>query len=275
MPLGLSDNLFKRIIAALVLLPPVIFIILSGGYWLTGLLAVGGVIMFLEWCEVTNIPEKPFRISGIFFILASVMLGHILSGANGITNLILVIFLPFLLIILSIREYDGTEGRGLHITRWGGNGILYVILPLISLSWLRGVEDGAIYLFWTFLIVWATDIGGYFFGKGIGGPKLAPKISPKKTWAGLLGGMLLAAIASGVLAYIINWGDITVICLVSLVVAAIAQMGDLLESAVKRAFGVKDSGGIIPGHGGLLDRVDGLVLAAPAMAIAYDYFAII
>jgi phosphatidate cytidylyltransferase len=275
MPLGLSDNLLKRFIAAIVLLPPVIFIIIQGGYWLTGLLAVGGVLMFLEWCKVTQIPEIPFRISGCFFVLAAVLLGHILAGSREISNLILVIMLPMLLIILSIRDYDGSEGRGLHILRWGGNGVLYVILPLISLAWLRGLEDGAIYVFWTFLIVWATDIGGYFFGKAIGGPKLAPKISPNKTWAGLLGGMFLAAVASVVLSWALDWGHMQSMIELSLLVAVIAQLGDLLESAVKRVFCVKDSGGIIPGHGGILDRIDGLVLAAPAMVLAVDYFAIV
>ena len=182
---------------------------------------------------------------------------------------------PLSLVVVSLQHYDGTESRGLHIARWAGNGTLYVALPLVALGWMRGLPDGAILVFWTFLSVWATDVGGYFFGKGIGGPKLAPKISPKKTWAGFLGGAFLSVVVSVVLALIMSWGNLALIALIGFAVATVAQIGDLFESSIKRAFDVKDSGELIPGHGGILDRVDGLVFAAPVMAGLLDYFPVI
>ena len=116
------------------------------------------------------------------------------------------------------------------------------------------------------LVVWATDIGGYFAGRLIGGPKLWPQVSPKKTWAGAIGGFAASlAVAAGFAAF--NFGKIIPLLLLSGVLSIASQLGDLFESAVKRRFGVKDSSHIIPGHGGLLDRLDGFVAAIVLAAI--------
>jgi phosphatidate cytidylyltransferase len=116
------------------------------------------------------------------------------------------------------------------------------------------------------LIVWVTDIGGYFAGRGIGGPKLWPRVSPKKTWAGAIGGFAASlAVAAGFAAC--GFGKILPMLLLGAVLSVASQLGDLFESAVKRRFGVKDSSHIIPGHGGLLDRLDGFVAAVVVAAI--------
>jgi phosphatidate cytidylyltransferase len=111
-------------------------------------------------------------------------------------------------------------------------------------------------------VVWGTDIGAYLFGRLIGGPKLAPAISPSKTWAGLCGGVALAAVAGYAVSFGFRAHDYVVAVLLAAVMAAMAQLGDLFESSIKRRSGVKESGGLIPGHGGVLDRIDGLVFAA-------------
>jgi phosphatidate cytidylyltransferase len=141
---------------------------------------------------------------------------------------------------------------------WQIIGILYIGLPCISLIYLAQEEKGYATILSIFSIVIATNCGGYIFGKLLKGPKLAPKISPNKTWTGFFGGIFLA-----ILAGIIRKEEIYFVIIISI----IAQIGDLLESWIKRKFHVKDSGNIIPGHGGLIDEFDGIVLVAPLIAI--------
>ena len=130
----------------------------------------------------------------------------------------------------------------------------------------RDQVEGLAALILVLLVVWATDIGGYFAGRGLGGPKLWPRVSPKKTWAGAIGGFVAAlAVATGFAAF--DLGGIVPMLVVGACLSVASQLGDLLESAVKRHFGVKDSSHIIPGHGGLMDRLDGYVAAIVAAAI--------
>ncbi len=149
-------------------------------------------------------------------------------------------------------------------------GALYIGVPLVALLWLR--QDpvyGMVTVFWLLAAVWATDTGALFAGRAVGGPKLAPTISPNKTWAGLFGGIASAMLVGLVAA--LWYGSSAVWPLVAAggSLAVISQAGDLLESRVKRYRNVKDSGDIIPGHGGLFDRVDGLLAATPVLALAY------
>lgn len=146
---------------------------------------------------------------------------------------------------------------------WRIGGFFYCLLPAIALLWIReraefeGIGTGFDLLIWVFLVVWATDIGAYFAGRAIGGPKLAPSISPNKTIAGLVGGVASAALISGWWAQ--SQGLPTILYGMAVPFAVAAQGGDLFESGLKRRAGVKDSGTWLPGHGGLLDRLDGLV----------------
>jgi phosphatidate cytidylyltransferase len=169
-------------------------------------------------------------------------------------------------LIATIMYIEWTRMLSSWGVSWKVYGFFYCLLPAISLLWIReqaeyaGVGRGPDLLIWVFLVVWATDIGAYFAGRAIGGPKLAPSISPNKTIAGLVGGVASAAVLAGV------WVDIAklpaVLLWLSPVFAVAAQMGDLFESGLKRRAGVKDSGTWLPGHGGLLDRLDGLVPVA-------------
>lgn len=149
---------------------------------------------------------------------------------------------------------------------WLVIGAFYIAIPCGALIWLRGGDmAGMVTIFWLFAVVWSADIGAYCSGITIGGPKLAPRISPKKTWSGFVGGILLAGAVASVFTMV--WeGDPFALALWGTAVAIASQLGDLLESAAKRRFGVKDTSSLIPGHGGVFDRVDALITGALALA---------
>lgn len=155
--------------------------------------------------------------------------------------------------------------------------ILYSIAALFALLWLRHQPTyGRETILWILACVWATDIGAYFIGSLAGGAKLAPSISPSKTWSGLVGGMCFSAVVSAACGLVFDAGETVMLAVTGLAIAVVAQGGDLLESAAKRRAGVKDSGSLIPGHGGILDRIDGLIaalvfIAAIRLATAGDW----
>jgi phosphatidate cytidylyltransferase len=147
--------------------------------------------------------------------------------------------------------------------------VLYALGALVALLWLRHQPSlGRETVIWVAICVWATDVGAYFLGKMAGGAKLAPRISPGKTWSGLIGGVCWAAVASAAMGLIFEQGATFMLASIGVAIAIVAQIGDLLESAAKRDAGIKDSGHLIPGHGGLLDRVDGLAAVLVAVALA-------
>lgn len=170
--------------------------------------------------------------------------------------------------LLMLWEWDRLVQAAPSRTVWRLGGLAYVLLPCTALAWLRAEpETGRVAIFWLLAVVWATDTGAYACGRTIGGPKLAPAISPKKTWAGLIGGMAFAAAAGAAAMSLAGSEAVTEFALAGAAVGGLSQGGDLFESWVKRHFGVKDSSNLIPGHGGLLDRVDGLLAAALALAL--------
>ena len=144
----------------------------------------------------------------------------------------------------------------------------YVLAAIVALLWLRHQPGlGRQTVVWIVVCVWATDIGAYVVGRSAGGAKLAPRISPGKTWSGLVGGMAWAAVGSAAVGWAFGVGETMSLALIGAALAVVDQLGDLLESAAKRRAGMKDSGTLIPGHGGLLDRVDGLVAVVVAVAM--------
>jgi len=176
---------------------------------------------------------------------------------------------PFAILVAAIATImylEWTRMVGKWGFAWKAYGFAYCLLPALSLLWIReraeyqDIGSGFDLLIWVFLVVWSTDIGAYFAGRAIGGPKLAPSISPNKTVAGLVGGVISAAVLAG------TWVSVTKLppklFWLAVPFAVAAQLGDLFESGLKRRAGVKDSGTWLPGHGGLLDRLDGLVPVA-------------
>lgn len=269
MPLGLSDNLFQRIVSALTLLPVVLGLIYLGGWWFFALLGLGGILMVREWCTLTHAPDGyPYYLALATALLPAAAITADVAplGATSLTMALLVAAVV-LLVVPPSKLANSTSKSPKPVN--GIVGGIYVTLAITSMAWLRLQDTDGRLVIWLFFAVWAMDVGGYFAGKGIGGPKLAPTISPKKTWAGLIGGVLLSGLVSLFFALFFNIGNPALLPLAGGVLAVVAQLGDLYESAIKRALNTKDSGSLIPGHGGILDRVDGLVFAAPVMVFAF------
>lgn len=176
------------------------------------------------------------------------------------------VFAVLVALIATVMYLEWSHMVGRWGLLWRVYGFFYCLLPAVALLWIReraefeGIGQGFDLLIWVFLVVWSTDIGAFFAGRAIGGPKLAPSISPNKTIAGLIGGVIAAAVMAGAWVYYVGLPAPLLWLAVPFAVAA--QLGDLFESGLKRRAGVKDSGTWLPGHGGLLDRLDGLVPVA-------------
>jgi phosphatidate cytidylyltransferase len=176
------------------------------------------------------------------------------------------VFAVLVALIATVMYLEWSKMLGHWGLSWRIYGFFYCLLPAVALLWIReraeyqGIGQGFDLLIWVFLVVWSTDIGAYFAGRSIGGPKLAPSISPNKTIAGLIGGVLSAAVLAGAWVYYVRLP--ASLLWLSVPLAVVAQLGDLFESGLKRRARVKDSGTWLPGHGGLLDRLDGLVPVA-------------
>lgn len=152
--------------------------------------------------------------------------------------------------------------------RLSGAGVFYTALPVVALGWLRSDEPlGFLATLFVVLSVAVTDIAAYVSGRTIGGPKLWPEVSPNKTWSGLLGGIITAAVAGFLFAFFTGTGSAVWLASLGLAIGLVAQWGDLAESALKRHFGLKDAGDLIPGHGGFMDRMDGIVTASILAAL--------
>jgi phosphatidate cytidylyltransferase len=235
-----------RILSTLVMAPIALGAILLGPPYFELLIGVGAAVLAWEWDRLCG--SDRFGLVGGSLLAAVV--ASVIAAAFGRTPA------AFALILLgALLVHRTSVVRGIANPFWHAAGVLYVGVPAICLVWLRS-DMGLHVALWLFLAVWATDIGAYAAGRLIGGPHLAPRLSPNKTWAGLLGGMMAAALVG-----------VALVVVLSVALALVAQLGDLAESGFKRRFDVKDASGLIPGHGGLLDRVDGLLAAAPALAL--------
>jgi phosphatidate cytidylyltransferase len=181
----------------------------------------------------------------------------------------LFIFLAIAIAMMMTTEWLDMIKKEDDQTKWRAVGFFYILIPIYSVIKIR-IHDSNI-LFWMFSIIWATDIFAFFAGRSLGGPKIAPTISPNKTWSGLAGGVV-ASIVIGFLSSFMFRGGIAFFVFISLALSLIEQASDLIESKFKRIFGVKDSGTIIPGHGGVLDRLDGMMLVAPVVLLLITIF---
>lgn len=254
------SNLQTRVISAIVLAVVVLALTWAGGVWFRLLaVAIGGAIFF-EWATMAAAVS-----SARHRLVAGVMLALVLLGlATGVSAGILFLGALAASVLTWIHARAAGEGGWLWVA------LPYSAVPATALAFLRGSDTAGIWaILFLFAVVWATDILAYFVGRAVGGPKLAPSISPGKTWSGAIGGTVAGVVAG--LAVVWASGSTTsaaVMAVAALALSVLAQMGDLFESGVKRRFGAKDSGFLIPGHGGVMDRVDGLVAAAVALYVA-------
>ncbi|WP_235889164.1 phosphatidate cytidylyltransferase [Glacieibacterium frigidum] len=257
--LAARGPLTTRILTGLVLITLAVAAVYFGGTAFTALVALAVLLMFAEWSVMHGLPRF-IRLAGLAALAATIFL----ASYGPASQALLTLGGAALALGLFARNFGGRFA-------WVVGGVLYCGLPAIALIVLRAQPSGIMLTVWTLSIVWATDIFAYFAGRAIGGPKLAPAISPNKTWAGLGGGVVGAALtAYGVAAYFQMSGPVKDYALIAGgVLAVVAQGGDLFESWMKRNTGVKDSGRLLPGHGGVLDRLDGLVPVAVLSALGF------
>jgi phosphatidate cytidylyltransferase len=196
-------------------------------------------------------------------VLIPIALYAILSSEN------LFIFLSVAIAILMTAEWLDIIKKAEDQQKWRIIGLFYILIPIYSVIKIRLFNDEI--LLWMFAVIWATDIFAFFAGKILGGAKLAPTISPNKTWSGLSGGVVASMLIGLMSSFMFKGGAIFFIS-VSVFLSLIEQASDLFESKVKRIFGVKDSGNIIPGHGGVLDRLDGMMFVAPVVLLLITFF---
>ena len=249
-----ANDLPVRTLAALVMI-----VVAGGALWFGGfafwiLAAAAALFMMDEWANLEQASGRHKRLAQYALFVPLALLSPWGAGPDFFV-IGLLVGAAFLTVIVTQRPRLAL-------------GTLYCGLPVVALVLLR--DQGLLLAFWAMALVWATDIGAYFAGRTIGGPKLARRISPSKTISGLCGGML----AAGLLGWALHdfYGLPATLALATPILAALAQAGDLFESALKRRAGVKDSGSMLPGHGGVLDRLDGLVPVAPVAALLVELF---
>jgi phosphatidate cytidylyltransferase len=222
------------------------------------------IFVFLQKIDSSSNLKKRIIISAILIPLAVIAIFFSPS---------LFLFLLLGIAFLMTYEWVNITKVAENQKKWLLFGFCYVVIPLFSVLKIQQITSckiddasfstsGSSIVFWMFSIIWATDIFAFFAGKYFGGPKIAPSISPNKTWAGLAGGVS-ASCCIGIISGLIFSGSIFFFIVISALLSLIEQVSDFLESKIKRLFGVRDSSNIIPGHGGVLDRLDGLVLVAP------------
>ena len=286
-------ELLKRVATAVVLIPFVLFLILRAP--VPVLAFVAGVVALLAIRELLHLSEaygsKPLHIPtyifcGLFFFVIAFHPGATdLLSTSSFTyfGMAFAVLAPFIFLVIGMYRSDLPSA--FPAARVSVFAFLYVALPMASLLQLREQWQGSFFLLYLLLLVWAGDIFAYFIGKPFGRHRMSPRVSPNKTWEGAIASVI-ASVAVGILmfhyaqpissalmqAHLIErqngiFGQTSLISVIvlSIVLNIAAQVGDLVESLIKRGAGVKDSGAILPGHGGMLDRVDALLFAAPVL----------
>jgi phosphatidate cytidylyltransferase len=258
LPPGKYHDLTVRALAAAVFAAIGAVTIWLGGWWTLGFAMIAGGIMVWEWRGIAQRKER------------MVIAGFQIIAVAGSTLLAFLGDYVFALIFLAIAAAAGTAFDAFLNRQpwWNLIGASYIGLALICFISIRQKPDeGLEAIIWLILIVVATDVGAYFAGRAIGGPKLWVRVSPGKTWSGAVGGVVAAALVAWAVSVIAGRSLTFGSEMIAVVVSIVSQGGDLMESAYKRKFGVKDSGSIMPGHGGALDRLDGLLAASLAVGL--------
>jgi phosphatidate cytidylyltransferase len=259
---GSSDrhNFLRRTASALVLAPLAILVAYLGGWIFAAACAATAMVVLWEWTGLMTRSDNAWRVlgPGLPALFAAAVFTQAQTPAIAIALVAVGAFLAAMTMIARPRSDGLANAPG-----WAAAGIVYAAIVAICPVMLRGdPQAGFAILLVLFATIWSTDIFAYLVGRKIGGPLLWPAISPKKTWAGAFGGLAGGVVAGSIVAYASTGTHPVVGGVLALILSIAAQGGDLLESAVKRRFDAKDASALIPGHGGVMDRVDGLLLAA-------------
>jgi phosphatidate cytidylyltransferase len=267
-----AGNLMLRVASAAVLAPFTLAITYAGGWLFVALCTISAGVILWEWTAlVSRRADARILIPGwAALIVAAVLTGFHLGSEAWAAIALGALFASLVVAILPRAEgdaasTDGTSEEPAAAALWAAGGVVYAGALLLAPAMLRGDPDwGLTALLFLFADVWVTDIAAYFCGRAIGGPLLWPEVSPNKTWSGAIGGLAGGVAASVAVAYASGIGKLGIVGVMALVLSVLAQAGDLFESAVKRRVGAKDASHLIPGHGGLMDRLDGFLIAALA-----------
>lgn len=268
--------LLHRVITALVLLPPVLATLWFGSTTVvTAVFGAVALLAVLEWATLTGVranggaaAAQALYLGSAVALLAAVVL---LRGTALIWLLVGGTCAWWLVVLRWIAIYPRGFDAG-HPPRWlkAGAGLLVIPGTIAAVGVLHGAPDGALRLLFAFFLVWAADVGAYFAGRAFGRRKLAPNVSPGKSWEGVVGGVALSLVVAGIAGawlFRLQGGAWVAFLLLCVAVVLFSIVGDLGESLLKREAGAKDSGTLLPGHGGMLDRIDSLLAALPVMAV--------
>jgi phosphatidate cytidylyltransferase len=250
-----ARNLWLRVVSAAVLAPLAIVAAYFGDWPFTIFWALAAVAVWWEWVGLV----QP---AGRYVVLAT---GAAVLALEALLFEIGTLSVVVMMIALGMLATIVTAGR--HALLVAG-GMIYASALVIAPAVLRAdMKLGFAAIVFLFAVVWGTDIAGYFAGRAFGGPRLAPSISPKKTWSGAIGGSIVAIVAALAIAHVFSIRNPAATGLIALVLSIASQAGDLFESKLKREFHAKDASGLIPGHGGVMDRLDGFIFASVVAAL--------
>jgi phosphatidate cytidylyltransferase len=259
-----ASNLTLRVASAAVLAPVTLAITYVGGWIFYALCAIAAGGILWEWVSLASHRADPRVLApGWLALLGAMLLIGLGLAAGSLAAVAIGAVVAGAIVAALPRTTDEAFAPA-----WAAGGVIYAGALLIAPAILRSDPQwGLSALLFLFANVWATDIFAYFCGRAIGGPLLWPRVSPKKTWAGAIGGLVGGVAASVAVAYASGVGKLGIVGVMACVLSVLAQAGDLFESAVKRRFGAKDASHLIPGHGGLMDRLDGFIVAAVAALV--------
>jgi phosphatidate cytidylyltransferase len=262
-----AGDLGTRLASAIVMAAFAIAAVLLGGWPFVLCWAAAAVGVFWEWNVVTASGRPATTASGRFAPVAgcAALLFAAVAAALGL----LLAALPMLAVgVFAVAGADDPRYQTWQDRTWRAAGVVYAAVVLLAPVVLRGDgRYGLVSILFLFAVVWTTDVLGYFVGRAIGGPRLAPVVSPNKTWSGACGGALGAVVAGVVVVFTAGGIALLPAAAAAFVLSVASQTGDLFESFVKRRFGVKDASHVIPGHGGLMDRLDGFIAASGVAAL--------
>ncbi len=261
-----GSELLLRILSAAVLAPLAVGVAYLGGWPFVLFWLLAAIVVLGEWMTVIAGEDKrgALMVSGAALVIALVLAGSAAAAAGGMgrTRLITSIVI-FAMGTLGAAAFAAAPRRA-----WIAAGVPYAgAIGLCPILLRSDGQQGFLAIVFLFTVVWGTDIFAYFIGRAAGGPKLVPNISPNKTWSGAIGGVVGTVVAALLFAQASGLRPAIALAAVAAILSVVAQAGDVFESFLKRRFGVKDSGHLIPGHGGLMDRLDGFVAAAMVAAL--------
>jgi phosphatidate cytidylyltransferase len=251
--LKLGADFLPRLGSTVILAPAVLLLLVWGGWPFILLILATAVAILWEWLTMTAARPKPWLLAVGGGVLAAAALMLAIRPPSAAIGLVLLGMVAMTLVARGGRQ----------LRPWSPAGLFYAAAFLVPVLVLRADPQlGLLAMLWLLAVVWSTDIAAYFCGRLLGGPKLWPRVSPNKTWSGALGGTLFGTLAGMLVLSVAGVPSVWLAAPAALVVSVVSQGGDLFESAMKRRFGIKDSSRLIPGHGGLMDRLDGLITAA-------------